>query len=55
MTAKAVMSSHKPIRIYMGALILGVIQGFCFLKLFLMVGKELKSTLLVTVMIVSVE
>ena len=25
MTAKAVMSSHKPIRIYMGALILGVI------------------------------
>ena len=25
MTAKAVMSSHKPIRIYMGNLILGVI------------------------------
>ena len=40
MTVKAVMSSHKPIRIYMGALILGIIL-FCFLKLFLMVSKEL--------------
>ena len=34
MTAKALMSSHKPIRIYMGALILDVINTgrvrFCF-------------------------
>ena len=47
MTAKAVMSSHKPIRIYMGNLILGVKlyfnTGFCFPKLFLMVGKEIRN------------
>ena len=39
-----VMSSHKPIRIYMGVLILGVntlYRLFCFFKLFLMVGKGL--------------
>ncbi len=47
MTAFAVMVSHKPIRIYMGVLILGVIlnlvHGFCLFKLYLMVGKELKK------------
>ncbi len=45
MTAFAVMASHKPIRIYMEGLILGVntlVHGFSFFKLFLMVGKELK-------------
>ncbi len=39
-----VMSSHKPIRIYMGGLILGVntlYRLFCFFKLFPMVGKGL--------------
>ena len=42
------MSSHKTIGIYMGALILGIIR-FCFLKLFLIVGKELmKDLFLVT-------
>ncbi len=38
------MSSHKPIKIYMGGLILGVntlYRLFCFFKLFPMVGKEL--------------
>ncbi len=39
------MSSHKPIRVYMGGLILGVntlYRLFCFFKLFPMVGKGLK-------------
>ncbi len=39
-----VMSSHKPIRIYMGVLILGVntlYRLFYFFKLFPMVGKGL--------------
>ncbi len=39
-----VMSSHKPIRIYMGGVILGVntlYRLFCFFKLFPMVGKGL--------------
>ena len=38
--------SHKPIRIYMGVLILGVnilYRFFCFFKLFLMIGKGLKQ------------
>ena len=44
MTAKAVMSSHKPIRMYMGALVVGVIFNTGFLlSLFLMVGKELTT------------
>ena len=46
MTHICVMSSHKPIRIYMGVLILGVntlYRLFCFFKLFLMVGKGLKA------------
>ncbi len=41
-----VMSSHKPIRIYIGGLILGVntlYRLFCFFKLFPMVGKGLKQ------------
>ncbi len=44
MTHIRVMSSHKPIRIYMGGLILGVntlYRLFCFFKLFPMVGKGL--------------
>ncbi len=44
MTHICVMSSHKPIRIYIGVLILGVntlYRLFCFFKLFLMVGKGL--------------
>ncbi len=44
MTHMCVMSSHKPIRIYMGFLILGVntlYRLFCFFKLFPMVGKGL--------------
>ncbi len=44
MTHICVMSSHKPIRIYMGGLILGVntlYRLFCFFKLFPMVGKGL--------------
>ncbi len=48
MTHICVMSSHKPIRIYMGDLILGVItlyRLFCFLKLFPMVGKGLTKQL----------
>ncbi len=39
-----IMSSHKPIRIYMGDLILGtdtLYRLFCFFKLFPMVGKGL--------------
>ncbi len=39
------MSSHKPIRTYMGGLILGVntlYRLFCFFKLFPMVGKGLQ-------------
>ncbi len=39
-----VMSFHKPIRIYMGGLILGVntlYRLFCFFKLFSMVGKRI--------------
>ncbi len=45
MTHICVMSSHKPIRIYMGGLILGVnTRLFCFFKLFLMVGKGLTAT-----------
>ncbi len=45
MTAFAVMVSHKPIRIYMGGFSTRryiLVHGFCFFKLFLMVGKELK-------------
>ncbi len=45
-----VMNSHKPIRIYMGGLILGVnslYRPFCFFKLFPMVGKGLKMKRLV--------
>ncbi len=45
MTHICVMSSHKPIRIYMGGLILGVntlYRLFCFFKLFPMVDKGLK-------------
>ncbi len=44
-----VMSSHKPIRIYMGDLILGVntlYRLFCFFKLFPMVGKGLMHIVL---------
>ncbi len=44
MTHICVMSSHKPISIYMGGLILGVntlYRLFCFFKLFPMVGKGL--------------
>ena len=44
MTAKAVMSSHKPIRSYMGNLILVVIasliQGFASLSCFLWLVKS---------------
>ncbi len=43
-----VMSSHKPIGIYMGGLILGIntlYRLFCFFKLFPMVGKRLIITL----------
>ncbi len=45
MTHICVMTTHKPIRIYMGGLILGVntlYRLFCFLKLvlFLMVSKS---------------
>ncbi len=42
MTHMCVMSSNKPIRMYMGGLILGVntlYRLFCFFKSFLMVGK----------------
>ena len=38
--------SHKPIRIYIGVLILGVntlYMFFCFFKLFAVVGNELTS------------
>ncbi len=45
MTHICVMSSHKPIRIYMGGLILCVNTSyrlFCFFKLFPMVGKGLR-------------
>ncbi len=45
MTHICVMSSHKPIIIYMGGLILGVNtlhRLFCFFKLFPMVGKGLR-------------
>ncbi len=41
-----VMSSHKPIRIYMGGLILGgntLYRLFCVFKLFPMVGKGIYS------------
>ncbi len=44
---RCVMSSHKPIRIYMGGLILSVntlYRLFCFYKLFPMVCKGLTST-----------
>ncbi len=47
MTHICVMSSHKPIRTYMGGLILGVntlYRLFCFFTLFLMVGKGLTDT-----------
>ncbi len=50
MTHIYVMSSHKPIKIYMGGLILGVntlYRLFCFFKLFPMVGKGLTVTELV--------
>ncbi len=42
MTRICVMSSHKPIGIYIGVLILGgntLYRLFCFFKLFPMVGK----------------
>ncbi len=45
MTHICVLRSHKPIRIYMGGLILGVntlYMLFCFFKLFPMVGKGLR-------------
>ncbi len=48
MTHIRVMSSHKPIRIYMECLILGVntlYRLFCFSKLFAMVGKGLTTEL----------
>ncbi len=44
MTHIYIMSTHKPIRIYMWGLILGVnilYRLFCFFKLFPMVGKGL--------------
>ncbi len=44
MTHICVMSSHKPIIVYMGGLILGVntlYRLFCFFKLFPMISKEL--------------
>ncbi len=44
MTHICVMSSHKPIKIYMGGLIPGVntlYRLFCYFKLFPMVGKGL--------------
>ncbi len=43
-----VMSSHKPIRIYMEGLILGVntlYRVFCFFKLFIVSSKELNIKL----------
>ena len=43
------MSSHKPIRIYMGALNTRrytLLQGSWFLKVFLLVGKELMAVFL---------
>ncbi len=46
MTHICVMSSHKPIRIYMGVLILGIntlYTLFCFFNLFPMVDKGLRS------------
>ncbi len=48
MTDICVMSSHKPIRIYMWVLILDVntlYRLFCFFKLFPMVGKGLRNRL----------
>ncbi len=48
MTHMCVMSSHKPIRMYMGFLVLGVntiYRLFCFFKLFPMVGKGLNKAL----------
>ncbi len=44
MTHICVMSSHKPLRVYMGGLILAVnilYRRFCYFKLFPMVGKGL--------------
>ncbi len=46
MTHICVMSSHKPIKIYMGDLVLGVntlYRLFCFFKLFPVVGKGLNT------------
>ncbi len=46
MTHICVMSSHKPIKIYMGGVILGVntlYRLFCFFKLFPVVGKGLNT------------
>ncbi len=43
MTHICVMSSHKPIRIYMGGLILGVNTLYSYVKLFPMVSKGLKG------------
>ncbi len=46
MTHICIMSSDRPIRIYMGGLILGVntlYWLFCFFKLFPMVGKRLMT------------
>ncbi len=55
MTHICVMSSHKPIRIYMGGLILGVNTLYrlcCFFKLFPMVGKGLSSANLTIVSLI---
>ncbi len=46
MTHIRIMSSHKPIILYMGGLILGIntwYRFFCFFKLFSMVSKGLIS------------
>ncbi len=37
-------TSHKPIRIYMGVLMLDIVHGFCFFRLIFMGGKELKCS-----------
>ncbi len=47
MTHICVISSDKPIRMYIGVLILGVntlYRLFCFFKLFPMVGKGLRTS-----------
>ncbi len=42
MSAFAVMVSRKPMRIYMGGLILDIVHAFLLLKLFPMVSKGLR-------------